>query len=39
MTTSSQTASTIIPVLRYRNAPAAIAWLCRVFGFEQHQGL
>ncbi len=37
MTTSSQTASTIIPVLRYRNAPAAIAWLCRVFGFEQHQ--
>lgn len=37
MTTSSQTASTLIPVLRYRNAPAAIAWLCRVFGFEQHQ--
>ena len=28
--------STAIPCLRYRDAPAAIAWLCRVFGFEQH---
>ena len=27
--------STAIPCLRYRDAPAAIAWLCRVFGFEQ----
>ncbi len=30
------TRSTIIPCLRYRDAPAAIKWLCRVFGFEEH---
>lgn len=28
--------STIQPTLRYRNAPAAIDWLCQVFGFERH---
>jgi uncharacterized glyoxalase superfamily protein PhnB len=28
--------STVIPALRYRNAPAAIDWLCQVFGFERH---
>jgi uncharacterized glyoxalase superfamily protein PhnB len=28
--------STIIPGHRYRNAPAAIDWLCAVFGFERH---
>jgi uncharacterized glyoxalase superfamily protein PhnB len=28
--------STIIPCLRYRDAHAAIAWLCRAFGFERH---
>jgi uncharacterized glyoxalase superfamily protein PhnB len=22
--------------MRYRNAPAAIEWLCQVFGFEKH---
>lgn len=27
--------STIIPALRYRDAPAAIKWLCRVFGFQE----
>jgi uncharacterized glyoxalase superfamily protein PhnB len=27
--------SSIIPCLRYRDAPAAIEWLCRVFGFRQ----
>jgi uncharacterized glyoxalase superfamily protein PhnB len=27
---------TVIPALRYRNAPAAIDWLCRAFGFEKH---
>ena len=27
--------STIIPGLRYRNAPAAIDWLCNAFGFEK----
>ena len=30
------TTATIIPVLRYRDAPAAIVWLCKVFGFERH---
>src|SRR5215469_3171969 len=29
-------ASTIMPTLRYRNAPAAIDWLCNVFGFTRH---
>lgn len=26
----------IVPSLRYVDAPAAIEWLCRVFGFERH---
>ena len=26
----------IIPSMRYRDAPAAIEWLCNVFGFEEH---
>ncbi len=25
----------VIPSLRYRNAPAAIDWLCQTFGFER----
>lgn len=28
--------SSVIPCFRYRDAPAAIEWLCRVFGFEKH---
>lgn len=28
--------STIIPALMYRDAPAAIEWLCEVFGFRRH---
>jgi uncharacterized glyoxalase superfamily protein PhnB len=28
--------STIIPAMRYRNASAAIEWLCEAFGFEKH---
>lgn len=28
--------STIIPCLRYRDAHAAIDWLCKAFGFEKH---
>jgi uncharacterized glyoxalase superfamily protein PhnB len=28
--------STIIPAMRYRDAPAAIEWLCRALGFEKH---
>ena len=31
-----KTGSTIVPSHRYRNAPAAIEWLCKVFGFERH---
>ena len=33
----SQTArSNIIPGMRYKDAPAAIQWLCRAFGFTEH---
>lgn len=32
----ADTSATIIPCLRYRDAPAAIDWLCRAFGFERH---
>ena len=28
--------SSVIPALRYRDALAAIDWLCRNFGFERH---
>jgi len=28
--------ATIIPSLRYRNAPAVIEWLCRVFGLQKN---
>ncbi len=31
-----ETSSTIIPALRYRDARAAIDWLCQAFGFERH---
>ena len=34
-TTVTSTLSTIVPALRYRNAPEAIDWLCQVFGFER----
>ena len=30
------TAATVIPSFRYADAPAAIEWLCRAFGFEKH---
>jgi uncharacterized glyoxalase superfamily protein PhnB len=29
--------SAVVPVMRYRNLPAAIEWLCRAFGFEKHR--
>ncbi len=32
----SNSGSTAIPCLRYRDAPRAIDWLCAVFGFSQH---
>ncbi len=34
--TESTSRSTIMPAMRYRNAPAAIDWLCQVFGFARH---
>jgi len=27
--------ATVIPALRYRDAPEAIEWLCKAFGFEK----
>lgn len=32
----AQARSTVIPTMRYRNAPAMIEWLSKVFGFERH---
>jgi uncharacterized glyoxalase superfamily protein PhnB len=32
---AKNTKSTIVPCLRYRNAPAAIEWLGQAFGFEK----
>ena len=29
-----QTPCTVVPCMRYRDAPAAIEWLCDTFGFE-----
>lgn len=34
-TPAKSTKATVIPCLRYRNAPAAIEWLCSAFGFEK----
>jgi uncharacterized glyoxalase superfamily protein PhnB len=31
-----RTKSTIMPALRYQDAPAAVEWLCNVLGFERH---
>ena len=36
MSNHSNPGSTVIPCLRYRDAPAAIEWLCAAFGFEPH---
>ena len=33
---AAHTKSTVMPTLRYRDAPAAIDWLCRVLGFTRH---
>ena len=32
---SKNTTSNLIPCLRYRDVPAALDWLCRVFDFER----
>jgi uncharacterized glyoxalase superfamily protein PhnB len=33
---AKNTRATVVPCLRYRDAPAAIEWLCDTFGFEKH---
>jgi uncharacterized glyoxalase superfamily protein PhnB len=33
---AKRTVSSIVPTMRYEDAPAAIDWLCRAFGFEKH---
>lgn len=33
--TPANTTATIIPTLRYDDAPAAVEWLCRAFGFQR----
>jgi uncharacterized glyoxalase superfamily protein PhnB len=32
---AKNTRATVIPSLRYRDAPKAIEWLCQTFGFEE----
>ena len=34
MAIANQTTATVIPALQHRDAPAAIDFLCRAFGFE-----
>ena len=36
MPSGPKTAVTAIQTMRYRDAPAAVEWLCRAFGFERH---
>ncbi len=36
MSRPKDTTATVIPGLRYQDAPKAIDWLCRAFGFERH---
>ena len=33
---AKKTTATIVPCMRYRDAPTAIEWLCQTFGFEKH---
>jgi uncharacterized glyoxalase superfamily protein PhnB len=35
MSLPKKTTVNVIPGMRYRDAPAAIEWLCRAFGFEK----
>jgi len=30
------TTATVVPTMRYEDAPTAIEWLCQAFGFEKH---
>lgn len=33
---AKNTLATVIPAMRYHDAPKAIEWLCNAFGFEKH---
>jgi uncharacterized glyoxalase superfamily protein PhnB len=33
---AKKTIANVIPTMRYHDAPAAIEWLCKAFGFEKH---
>lgn len=33
---AKNTTATIVPTIRYKDAPAAIDWLVKTFGFEKH---
>ena len=33
---AKRTTVTVIPTMKYDDAPAAIEWLCEAFGFEKH---
>ena len=33
---AKKTRANVIPTLRYRDAAAAVEWLCRAFGFDQY---
>ena len=35
MSDPAKTRVSVIPGMRYQNAPAAIDWLCKAFGFEK----
>ena len=36
MSRPKDTTATVVSSLRYQDAPKAIDWLCRAFGFERH---
>ena len=33
---AKNTTATVVSTMRYQDAPAAIEWLCKAFGFEKH---
>lgn len=36
-TNTKEIGTAVVPVMRYRDLPAAIDWLCKAFGFERHR--
>lgn len=33
----NETGTSVVPTIRYRDVPAAIEWLCKAFGLEEHR--